>query len=178
MASVNKANLGEVDAELFRINNMEKKYTNLIKVPVVINAVTGVVLSTNKEFPIDGWNSLRPYYIGIRHGVFFTKKGTEGMNRLEVTDLDQIFKMLESGRLDIAVITELTAKRELIKFGDSDIKILYPPVQVVNLYHYLHKDNIHLLEPLTKELLKMEQSGEIKRIREKYIETLDSTVNP
>lgn len=63
------ANRGEVDGELFRVDNIDKAYPDLVKVPVDLYSIEKVAFTKNKFFTVDGWNSLAPYRVGYRRGI-------------------------------------------------------------------------------------------------------------
>ncbi len=67
--SLHMANSGEVDGELFRVNNIDKTYHNLIKVPIDLYSIEMVAFTKNKFFTVDGWKSLAPYRVGYRRGI-------------------------------------------------------------------------------------------------------------
>ena len=166
------SNTGLADGEVQRIYGINKKYTNLVMVPISIGKFGGYVFTKNIEFRINGWNSLKPYKIGVVRGVMFTDKGTEGMNRSLITNKTQLFLLLDRGRIDIAVTAYLTGLHGIKESKVKGIKILRPPVQEYALYHYLHKKHADLIPKLTPILEKMEKEGKINEIWDQYAKTL------
>lgn len=168
------ANNGEVGGELHRVKGINKKYTNLEMVPISINHVEGVVFSKNKEFIVEGWESLRPYKIGIIRGVIYTEKGTTGMQVYPATTNEQLFKMLDMDRLDIGILNRITGLLYIDKLKLNTIKALEPPVEKLPLYHYLHKKHVDLIPKITEVLSVMKKEGRIKQIRKEYIDELQT----
>ena len=164
-----ESNEGIVDGEVHRILGIEKKYPNLIRIPVSIWHMKGVVFTKNVTFEVKGWQSLEPYRIGTLRGVKFVENNTQGMNRLRVRDYTQLFLMLADNRLDIVVLAQLSGLKALKATKAEGIRILSPPLTVLKLYHYLHRKNLHLIPEITKALKEMEQQGKIRAIWQQYL---------
>lgn len=173
--SLRTANAGEeVDGELFRGVNakIEENYLNLLKIPVALTYGEFVVFTRDTSFDVDGWDSLRPYHIGIEIGVKGIELGTEGMNVEKVPETDKLFLMLAEGRFDIAVaprtvgLMHLTRLRNL--YGEYEnfryISVLEPPLKKDPLFHYLHAKHADIATRLTKVLEEMRDNGEIQKV--------------
>lgn len=169
------ANEGHGDGELFRIDGMEKKYQNLVKVPVAINQLDGMVMTRKVTFSVNGWDSLAPYTIAIRQGVKFSEAGTKGMKtKLHNTNMSLGRVLLGENDTDIAVIARVNGMEiieELRRVNAShDLKLLEPPIQSYPLYHYLHKRNARLVPKLAAVLDDMTKTGRIAEIRKEYLD--------
>ncbi len=123
-------------------------------------------------FAVTGWDSLKPYTIGIRRGVVFAEKGTQGMLVDSVTDYRQLLLKLDAGRNDVAIMPRLSGLFELQKLHIQGIKLLDPPLITLELYHYLHKKHEALVPVLTKVLREINEEGRIRAIREHAIKEL------
>ena len=169
------ANEGFVDGEIHRAEGMGKKYQNLVMVPAPVNFSGVNAITKGLKFTVDGWESLRPYRIGIRRGSKRSEKKTEGMNVVALSKPIQLIQMLNSGRIDVAVasISEFELKKILKRLqekGESiqNIQILTPPVLRLPVFHYLHKKNSHLVPRLTKILQEMEKEGLSRKLLQKF----------
>lgn len=160
------------DGELYRIGGVEKRFPNLIPIPVPIHLLEGMVFTKDTKFDVNGWDSLRPYKIGVRRGIAFTFRGTQGMNSVPVNSNKQLFEMLDKGRLDIVVLARMNALKYFQKTKFPNIKILEPAVEVHKMYHYVHKKNAHLIPKLVLALKDMEKEGLIKQFRNEHIQEL------
>ena len=166
------ANLGETDGELFRIAGIEERYRNLIRVPVVINRLDGMVYTKGMHFPVDGWESLRPYRVGVRRGILYSEKGTSGMGPFVANSYEGLFDALDKGVVDLAVMPRVNGLANWEKLQTMGIRMLEPPVHSEPMYHYLHKRHAELAPALTKALRQMEEEGLIQGIRERSLSTL------
>lgn len=163
--SVQVANNGTVDGELFRGEIDPQEYPNLIKVPVVIAMGDLVVFTKNKTFQVNGWDSLRPYVIGTQIGLKPVEISTEGMNVKKATEWNQLFMMLDSGRVDIVVLPRDVGMSALTDMNLSGITVLEPPVQRDLIYHYLNKKNSALVPKLTSILEQMQDEGLLTKVQ-------------
>ncbi|MEH6472731.1 MAG: transporter substrate-binding domain-containing protein [Halopseudomonas sp.] len=162
--SLRTANSGQADAELARVKVDLNQYKQLIRVPVAIDIIEATVFSKTESFHVAGWDSLKPYKIGIRQGVKFTERGTRGMDVISGSENIQLFKMLNKGRVDIVVMNKHNALKAIKELGLNDIRMLQPSVHRLEVFHYLHFSNQVLLPRLTEILQQMESSGEIEQI--------------
>ncbi|WP_163833845.1 ABC transporter substrate-binding protein [Spartinivicinus ruber] len=126
------SNSGRVDGEAGRIAGMEKEYPNLIMVPEFLYSLPVFVYSKNERFTIEGWENLRPYRIGVLRGAKYAEIGSKGMDTLKVSYGIQLFKALEAGRIDVAVLHE---SGNLALSGVKGIRILQPPLQEIIIFN-------------------------------------------
>ncbi|WP_031480359.1 substrate-binding periplasmic protein [Maridesulfovibrio frigidus] len=173
LRSLHSSSTGLVDGELFKIKGLEEKHPNLIMIPVPINTVESMILSKKRPEPFTGWQSLAPLKIGIYRGVLFTKKKTAKAGCTKVFEIethDQIYRMLELDRIDIAILTRISSLKLLRKFGPTDIKLIEPPLETFPVYHYLNKKHSNLVPKITAALKEMQKEGRIQQIRNEVIQ--------
>ena len=170
--ALRSSNAGQVDGEVFRIANVEKRYKNLVVVPTAINVLQGIAFTKNKDFPIKGWESLKPYKIGIQVGIKFAERGTQGMQRIMVDTNEQLFKMLHSERVDVIVVAYANGLQALNRLKLSGIRSLHPAIQEYPLYHYLHKRHQSLVPKLNTVFREMQKMGRFEAIRKSVIDEL------
>jgi polar amino acid transport system substrate-binding protein len=167
--SLATSNSGLVAGEVARLTGLERTYPNLIMVPVILNRIEVVAFVKNVTFKVQGWESLRPYAIGIRRGIKYAEQGTKAMNVEPVTSYEQCFKMLDSGRIDVVVTNLYVGLKTIKDLQLKGVRPLAPPLMAArNQYHYLHKKHADLVPKITKVLKEMEAEGRIKAIREQY----------
>ncbi len=166
------ANSGKTDGDTMRIKGFDKDFPNLVMVPVPVIAIEWMAIATDPTIEINGWKSLAPYTIGIRLGIKKTEIATKGMKVDKVNQYESIVKKVSFGRNDIGVLPKITALIHLKKSGLANVKILEPPVDTTPLYHYLYKDNRHLVDGIAQALKEMKSSGETEKIMQKEIQKL------
>ena len=163
------SNEGQTDGETNRIKGINKKYTNLIMISAPVNYFEAMVFAKDLIPTIDGWDSLRPYKIGIRRGSKYAEKGTKGLNVDEVATYKQAFKMLSIGRIDVCVASRLSGLLVLKELNLTGIKMIEPPLEKTYLFHYLHNKNKYLVPKINNVLVKFQEEGLIEEIRNQYI---------
>lgn len=167
--ALHTANSGEVDGEVLRIKGIQESYPNLRMVPVSVLTMEGVVFTKNVTFEVMGWESLKPYRIGILRGSKFAEQGTRGMTVGAVNTYRQVLLKLDAGRDDVAVMARTNGLIEIGKLNMKDIRVLEPPLITVELYHYVHKKHEYLLPKITQVLQDMVEEGRIQEIKEQFI---------
>lgn len=159
------ANSGVDDGDVGRILGLEKKYPNLISVPVPVMKYQMVVFARNLDFEVSGVESIKPYNVGIVRGWKILEAASAGAHSVTVLDSgDQLFSMLDKGRIDIALLEKLQGLEIIKKLGIHGIKVLKLPLLEGNWYLYVNKKHEALVPRLTSALRKMEEDGTIERI--------------
>ena len=170
--SLETSNEGRTDGELFRIDGIEKIYTNLLKIPVPIYWVEGTVFTKDTDLIVTGWESLAPYRVGVQRGIKFIEDGLNTVPDLVpmmVEDSFQLFRILEAGRVDLAVSSRLTGLSISGKLGFTEIRPLSPPLSTFPVFHYLHRKNADLLPRITAVLEEMESRGRFDEIEKMFL---------
>lgn len=170
--SLMKSNTGSLDGEVNRIKGIETKYGNLIMVPVAVNFFEGVVFTKRHDFRVNGWASLRPFTIAIRIGTKFAEYRTAEMNVTKFSTYEKIFLLLYNDRYDICVSSRMTGLYQIKKQNLIGIKTLEPPLETINLYHYVHLKHKALIPMISKELQRMDQEGILHKERALFVSKL------
>ena len=159
-----KSNQGQTDAELNRVKLSGTSYPNLIRVPEAIFKVRGMAYVWDKNLAVRSKQDLRGHRVGIVRGIKWVTEFTEGLSPKNVSTAYDLFKLLAQQKIDIALEADFTGHEALKSFSDRGIDIVGNPMIELPVYHYVHKKNRHLVEPLNRELEKMNRLGEIDKI--------------
>ncbi|MDM8556599.1 transporter substrate-binding domain-containing protein [Desulfococcaceae bacterium HSG7] len=165
------ANEGNTDGELYRSFRINGKFSNLVMVPVPITHTEVVAFVKNIQFPVKGWDSLKPYRIGVERGFKLAEARTEGM-KTQSAKVEQTFQMLDAGRVDVVVSTRLGGSGHVKNLKLKGIKILTPPLEKDMIHHFLHKKHQKIIPELTATLENMKKTGEIDTIKNQVEKTL------
>jgi hypothetical protein len=166
--SLHTANNGMSDGELARTISIEKSHPNLIRINVPILDMKVIVLSKGKDLLIEGWKSLKPYSVVTLKGAKLIEKRLIGIDYLSVTHIEQALKMLDKNRVEFAVLPEHYSLLAIKYLKLKGISIHTPAIWEDTLFHYLHKKNKSIIPKITESLKKMQDSGEIQQITEKF----------
>ena len=172
--SLRYSNRGDTDGELFRIDNIDFKYQNLVKVSVPVNQMEAIAYSKRDDIKTSGWSSLLPYKVGIRRGIKFSEYGTKLMKPYIVNLNQQLISILLKDKVDIIVLTRGNGIEMIKKFNVPEIKAIEPPIEKYNLYHYLHKKNKYLVPDLERILGEMREEGFIRNLRKEVLNKINN----
>jgi polar amino acid transport system substrate-binding protein len=160
-----------------RIANLGRDYPSLIQLAPAINYIEPSVFTTRLNFEVHGWASIRDYDIGIVRGVPSSERGTQGMRSVQkAIDLDNLIRMLNADRFDL-LVTDLFSGRVTIRKMqlESRIHALSPPLERIDVYHYLHERHRELVTRVEAVIRDMAASGELARLRDTFTEQLLNT---
>ncbi len=158
-------NGGIVDGDVGRVLGLEKKYPNMVSVPVSVMKYEMVVFSRNVEFKVAGPESIKSYNIGIVRGWKILEQAATGA--LSVTTLEsaeQMFSMLDKNRVDIVLLEKLQGLQRIKSMDIKGVNVLQPNLLEGHWYLYLNKKHEALIPRVTAELRRMEQDGTLQRI--------------
>src|SRR5690606_21180759 len=129
---------GLVDGDLFRIEGIEAEHPNLVPVPypllpghvIVLLARTGNACA--KTLP-DG-----PLVAAVRRGVIIERRASQalGLTPVHTSSYSQIEMLLDSGRVDLALISEIEDISPLTPRAMANHQKLCEPVAFFTLFHY------------------------------------------
>lgn len=158
--SLRAANSGQTDGEVMRIAGIEAQFPNLIPVPESVQTFDAMAFTTGLTFKVEGWESLRPYPICVNRGLKLAEQGTEGMNRVLVTTVDQMAEMLRRGHCLVAVFGR-AGWLEFDRLHAGPIRELEPPIASLPLFHYVNRRHEALVPKLAEALRRMRRDGTI-----------------
>lgn len=164
------ANEGIDDGDVCRIAGMEKGYPNLVRVPELLMSAKLKVFSRDANFAVTGADSLKPYDVAILTGWKIVEKtvvGTRSVVNLET--FEQMFEMLDKGRVDLAIAEEMMSKQVIKTLGLRSIRVLNPPLLEVDWYLYLNKKHASLVPQLTKAIREMRQDGTLQKLQSQVL---------
>ena len=154
---------GKVDGAELRVETIRNRYKNLIMIPVPVYKTEIMVFSKNADIQVDGWESLKPYKIAAPAGYTAILDHLENHSVWRVS-YEQIFRMLDAGRVEIGVVDRFNGLMTLGKLGLTGIKPISPPLKTIAFYNFLHKKHAALVPRITAVMQEMEKAGEIQAI--------------
>lgn len=160
------ANLGEVDGEGLRVAGLTASYPNLVQVPERFLSISFVAFARNANLRLDqGWRSLAPHSVAFLTGWKMFEANVTGVRRITQVDRpEQLFKMLDSGRVDLALYTLADGVALIHRMGLSSLVPLDPPLADVDLYLYLNQRHQDLVPKISQVLRQMKADGTYDRI--------------
>ncbi|MES2129794.1 MAG: transporter substrate-binding domain-containing protein [Pseudomonadota bacterium] len=159
------ANEGKMDGELYRKLGMDQQYPNLIIVPVPLLTYEIVIFTHGTSFVVNGWESLRPYTIGLVRGIKIVQENTQGMRTEAVPTMKQAFEKMLMGRTDVVVGNRSSGMAVVKSLKLDDVHVLEPALASFPVYHYLNKKHAALVPELTRVLRQMQAEKTIEKIQ-------------
>jgi len=158
------ADNGALDGDLIRIAEASERYTNLIRVEVPINFLDITSYSRAPCPSFSGWPDLRGKRVAYIRGVLAVERRLQGMTPVPVESMNELFRVLERGMVDVAVGTGLETDREMLRHQDKALCKVDGALERVPVYHHLNKRHAQLAARLTEQLRAMRGRGEIDAI--------------
>lgn len=160
------ANQGEIDGEGLRVAGLEAQYPNLIQVPERYIGISFVAFAKDATIKLEhGWDSLKPHRVAFITGWKMFEANAAGARVISKVDKpEQMFRMLDSGRIDLALYTRTDGVALARSLGLSSIAPLFPALKDVEMFLYLHKKHEALVPRLAQALREMKADGTYNRI--------------
>lgn len=162
--AIQLSNSGAYDGEAHRIPGIEKNYPNLIRVDVPIADVRGCVFSKTVVPKEVSWKGIMNYHVGYWHGVKFIERKLTSPRAVRFYNQEAMLSAVQNGAVELGVSACRSGNAVLKKLNITEVKALPDPIEIIPLYHYVHKDKKALIPLLEKELTKMQQDGSLKAI--------------
>ncbi len=164
--SLHSANLGEVDGEGLRVAGLSGQYPNLVQVPERYIGISFVAFARDATIRLEqGWESLKPHRIAFINGWKMFEANASGARSVSKVDKpDQLFLMLDSGRVDLALYTRTDGVALARAMGLGAIAPIAPALKDVDMYLYLNRKHEALVPRLAQALREMKADGSYNRI--------------
>ncbi len=171
--SMYSANKGLHDGVLNRIEGLEKTYVNLIRVPESNMDFKFVAFSKKHELTTDNWATLYPLRVGFIKGWKILEQNLKGHPDITYANsAEQLFRMLDKDRIDIAIYGELVGYAQLHSMKIDSFKVLQPPLATRKMYLYLHKKHKNIVPDAANALKEMKEDGTYDKIVQNAIKPL------
>jgi polar amino acid transport system substrate-binding protein len=164
--SLQLANQGDVDGEGLRIAGLASQYPNLIQVPERFLGISFVAFSKDAMINLDqGWAGLKPYRVGFITGwKMFEANASTARVVNKVDQAEQMFQMLDGGRIDLALYTRADGMALIRRMGLSTIAPLSPALKDVDMFLYLNKKHDALVPQIARALREMKADGTYNKL--------------
>lgn len=163
------ANDGIEDGDAIRIGGLAAAYPNLIQVPEKVAAMEFVAFTKRVDVRIDGWDSLRPYHVGIIKGHKIAEANVKGTHSLvAAVDAEQLFTLLEAGRIDIAIDQREMGVYYLMHHGIENVRLLKLPLGMLDFFLYLNRRHEALVPGVAAAIRKLREDGTFERSKSAF----------
>lgn len=150
------ANAGIEDGEVSRVAGIEKAYPNLIPVPEKLVDHHFVVFTRNTTLKVASWESLHSMSVGYIRGYKIVERNIpSGTRTITANDAEQLFAMLDKGRVDAIIYRRWEGLALAKKLGIQNVYIVEPSLVEAGIYIYLnkkHADKVPLIATALREI--------------------------
>ena len=167
--SIINANKGIDDGVIARTKGFEKKFKNLIRVPVPILKFKFVAYSLDKKIDVKNWDSLKPYSVGFIRGWRIYEKNVVDTKKLTlVQNAEQLFKLLLNKRTDL-ILFEYYRGSWWNKHLNAHAYLIGSPIVEKDMFIYMHKKHAALVPKISKVLTELIKNGGYQRIKDETL---------
>jgi polar amino acid transport system substrate-binding protein len=164
------ANEGIDDGNLIRIAGLTSLYPNLHMVPEKLMDFAFMAFTRDLEFPIDGWESLKPHDVTIITGWKILEANVVGTRSLtKVKNPRQLFHLLAKDRADVAIFEKWQGLFLIKSLQLPTVTMLEPPLVTRAMFLYLHKRHADLIPLVARALKDVKAEGTYDRLFERHI---------
>lgn len=162
---------GEKDGEVARIPAYFVRNATLVKVePAYYYLSSGVFAKSDKGVTITSKDDLKKYKVGIVRGVAHAESATDGLADLQVSNsADQMYKMLDAGRIDVAIDEGINGPVTLKKLGLKGI-IQVGEIARLDLFNVLVPAKKDMAPKISAAIKALKDSGELAKLTKHYEE--------
>lgn len=160
---------GQLDGELVRIQSYGQQHPQLLRVePAYYRLSVQAYSMPARRLRVTSRMDLRLYSLGAVRGLSYVPELTAGHPALtQAQNAEQLFRMLQAGRLDLALESSVTAGYVLDQLALRDATAS-PELARYELYHYLHPRHRELLPRLSEAIRRLKASGELEQLTSFY----------
>jgi len=159
--SIQEVESGFMDGELVRIKQLGDHFTDIVRVDVPIISLKIFAYTGNEALTGLTLKEMDGFQVGHVSGAVFAHNMTANLpNAVRVETPDVLFKMLQRGRLDIAIAPEMTGDHFRQEAVSGTVFKGTIPLGTLDFYHYLNRRHIALVEPLEQTLNAILQAKE------------------
>ncbi len=162
------SNSGLIDGETVRGVEVLKLNPNIIKVPTILDSIPMYVYTSDKDILITMISELEDYSLVILRGMIKAEDITRLYEPRIANNIFSMYKMIDTGRVQIAFTAMLHTDAEIFDMGYHNIIKIEPPLFYQPLYHFLHKKHKDLIPKVDKVFQEMKDDGTIDKIKELY----------
>ena len=168
--SLTNVDCGITDGDFVRISGLERLYPNIVRVPEKITDFEFVAFTKYLVRKTTSWKMLRPYDVAIVRGWKILEENIVGSRSLVRTkDQKLLFNLLVNDRTDIVVYSRFEGYALIRSLRLEGIKALEPPLAVREMYLYLNKKHMNLVQPLAEALRGMKEDGTYTEIKNRTL---------
>ncbi|NQU59211.1 MAG: transporter substrate-binding domain-containing protein [Rhodospirillales bacterium] len=167
--SLKNANDGIDDGAALRIEGLEKKFPNLIRVPEKLMDNDFVAYTIGEPQATDSWASMDEFKIAYINGwQIFQNNLANHKATTKTKTAHRMLDLLTTGKVDLILYERWQGLWLAQQFGIT-IQVSEPPLAKMEMFMYLNKKHAGLIEKAAAALSEMKKDGTYKNIFDKTL---------
>jgi polar amino acid transport system substrate-binding protein len=156
---------GDKDGEVARIKSYFDKNPTLLRVDPPYYFLTSTVFAkAGRGIAIKDAADLAKFRVGIVRGIAHAEAATADLSKVErVVNYEQLYRMLDADRIDLAIDTGINGRAILQTLGLSRLEPV-GDIARLELYHGLNPSHKNLPAAIGNVIQKMKKSGELDKL--------------
>jgi polar amino acid transport system substrate-binding protein len=152
------ANAGAIDGDVTRIEGLEKKYPNLMRVPEKLFDWYFVAFSMDKN-NADIAQIKQSSIAYIKGWKIYEQMFCCATNITPVEDDEQLFRLFDMGRVKYVLYEKYQGYAQLQKHSIQGARVVEPALATRQMYIYLNKQHAEIIPALSQALQTLKQEG-------------------
>ena len=147
---------GKLSGLVCRVQHVGDTIENVVRIPESVGSFDLVLVIDSLQCP--DCNSLNDLHHVVSVQGFVALQGyleaqtNPPENISYLATREKVLEMLERQRVDGIIVSDVLLPIELLK-QNPHWKVV--PLKTENLFHYLHSENVHMVEPLSREIKRL-----------------------
>ena len=160
---------GQKDGEVARISTYASKNPPLIRVdPPYHYLTTSVFAKTERKLSLRTKADLRGFRVGFVRGVAHAEAAVTGVSNVTlVSSYEQLYRMLDAGRIDLAIDTGVNGRKMIRSMKLADIGEAGELARF-SLHHILHPRHEKLVPRLGEVINQLKMNGDLDRLAVRF----------
>lgn len=160
---------GEKDGEIMQVYSYGEQSPTIIRVPTPYYQLeTRAFIRKDKSVVVNVRDDLYKYSLARVRGVKFTANITQDApDVFDLKNTETMMEFLNRGRADIALANTIDGILVLNRQNYQEIIPMDQPLDVLDLYIYLHEKHAHMVDEVDKMIMEMKNNGELMELVKK-----------
>ncbi len=167
---------GQADGVTSHVMGITRNFRNLVQMSEPLFRRDFVAFTRDPDLKIRDWNSLEPYSVAIMNGWKILEWNIKRYQSLhKAKNAEQLFRLLDSGRVDVVVYARYSGLYLLDKLGIEGVRIADRPLATRDMALILNKRHADKLPKLDAALREIKRDGTWQEV---YDETIGPLLKP
>ncbi len=158
--SLVELNQGIDDGTLPRTRGLQREFPNIVPLDEPVREITLVAFVKRDDIRVAGWESLAPYHVAYVTGWKIVERNVAAARSVtSAPTVAQMLRLVDVGRVDLGIVSLIRGVSVQRKAGLTSLRPIGPPLARRDLYVYLNRCHLLLVEPAGAALRAIKADG-------------------